>query len=78
MSFQALIQALIPDPSKNSKEKMIEGCQIFFPDTVFFDRGKIDFIAMMDKDFCLSKIKSTEYKKLPPLDTRKQLEVIIQ
>ena len=26
MSFQALIQSLIPDPSKNPKEKMIEGC----------------------------------------------------
>ena len=33
---------------------------------------------MMDKDFCLSMVKSTEYKKLPPLDTRKQLEATIQ
>ena len=77
MSFQALILALIPNPFKNPKEKMIEGCQIFFPDTIFFDRGKIDFIALMDKDFCLSMNKSTEYKKLAPLDTRKQLEVIV-
>ena len=74
MTFQALIQSLIPNPAKNPKEKLIEGCQIFFPDTVFFDRGKIDFIAMMDRDFCLSMTKSYEHKKLAPLDLRKSLE----
>ena len=32
----------------------------------------------MDKDYCLSMIKSYEHKKLSPLDTRKSLEAIVQ
>ena len=54
MTFQNLIHNLIPNPAEDYKEKMIEGCQIFLPDTVFFEKGKI-VICAMDKDFCLAK-----------------------
>ena len=54
LSFQQFVTSLIPNPAEDYKEKMIEGCQIFFPDTVFFEKGKL-VICGMDKDFCLSK-----------------------
>jgi len=44
---------MIPD-TNDPKEKMIKGCQVFFPETVFFSKSKIDFIAANDKDMCLS------------------------
>ena len=31
----------------------------------------------MDKDYCLSMIKSTDQKKLTPLETRKQIETLV-
>jgi len=48
-SFTQFIKDLIPD-SNQTKEKMIKGCQIFFPETVFFKDGKVDFITGIDKD----------------------------
>jgi len=48
-----MIQDLIPNPS-NPKERMIKGCQVFVPETIFFKDGKIDFLTAIDKDFCLS------------------------
>ena len=47
---------------------MIEGCQIFLPDTVFFERGKA-VICAMDKEFCLAK----DTKKPGPLAVRQHL-----
>ncbi len=52
--FQDLIWNLIADP-QSAKEKMIKGCQVFMPETVFFkDDGKLDFVTTMDRDCCLS------------------------
>ena len=69
MNFQTLIHNLIPNPAEDYKEKMIEGCQIFLPDTVFFEKGKI-VICGMDKDFCLIK----DSKKPSTLAVRKHLD----
>lgn len=69
MSFQNLIFELIPNPVQDYKEKMIEGCQLMFPDTVFFDRGKL-VICTMDRDYCISK----ENRKLTILQVRKLLD----
>ena len=52
--FPDLVKALIPD-SSNTDEKLIRGCQIFLPETVFFaNDGRVDFCTSLDKDFCLS------------------------
>ena len=51
---------------------MIEGCQIFFPETVFFEKGKI-VICGMDKDYCLSK----DTKSTGPLAARKYLDAAV-
>ena len=43
--FLWLLRNLIPNP-ENPKEKMIKGCQIIFPDTVFFLKdGRIDCLV---------------------------------
>lgn len=49
---------MIADPTSQT-ERMIKGCQVFMPETVFFKddggkAGKIDFITSMDRDFCLT------------------------
>jgi hypothetical protein len=36
------------------KERMIKGCQIFLPETVFFKDGRIDYLTQIDKDLCLA------------------------
>ena len=56
MQFKDFIKSLIPNPKDNPKEKMIKGCQVFFPDTLFFEKGKPSFIVQNDKDFCLAKV----------------------
>jgi hypothetical protein len=60
---------LIPDPN-NPRERLIKGCEIFMPDTVFFREGKIDFVAQNDKEFCLSFDTKT---KLTLFEVRKSL-----
>ena len=50
-------------PRENTKEKLISGCEVFFPDTVFYEKGVPKFIAMNDRDFCLSKWNEHEEKK---------------
>ena len=37
-TFYDLVKDLIPDQN-NAKERMIKGCQIFMPETVFFKEG---------------------------------------
>ena len=37
MSFHMLIKELLPRPSTNPKEKMISGCEVTFPETLFFE-----------------------------------------
>ena len=72
LNFQQLVTGLIPNPAEDYKEKMIEGCQLFFPDTVFFEKGKI-VICGMDKDFCLIK----DAKRPTALAVRKHLDTQI-
>ena len=67
-------------PRENTKEKLLSGCEIFFPDTVFYEKGAPKFIAMNDKDYCLSKFNEHEEKKpmLPnPQDLFPKLHKII-
>ena len=37
MPFHKLIKELVTKPKENTKEKMIQGCEVFFPDTLFFE-----------------------------------------
>lgn len=66
MLFPDLVKALIPDPL-NPDEKLIRGCQVFLPETVFFaSDGRVDFCTALDKDCCLifePKIKALNIKK---------------
>ena len=55
MPFHMLIHELIAKPKENPNEKMIAGCEVFFPDTLFFERGAPKFVAHNNKDGCLSK-----------------------
>lgn len=44
------MEHLLP-PSE--KESAVKGCELIFPDTVFFNQGKAKMIIKMDKDYCL-------------------------
>jgi hypothetical protein len=63
-SFRNLVRDLCPDP-QNSKEKLIKGCQVMIPETVFFREGKPEFFSITDKDQCMA------------LDTKIKLESIL-
>lgn len=52
-TFFDLIKDLIPNP-EHSKERMIKGCQIFMPETVFFKEGQLEYSTVNDKDLCLA------------------------
>ena len=66
MPFHMLIHELIAQPAKNPKEKMISGCEVFFPDTLFFEKCEPKFIACNDKDFCMAMWNGNEDKKVTP------------
>ena len=63
MPFHVLIQELMTKPKENPNEKVLSGCEIFFPDTVFYEYGVPKFIAMNDKDYCLAKWNENEESK---------------
>ena len=44
-----------------------KGCEIIFPDTVFFKAGKPKLIVRCDKDFCLTSMRNPEKLKLPAI-----------
>ena len=46
-SFMWLLEHLLPP------NDMIKGCELIFPDTVFFEKGKAKVIIKMDKEWCL-------------------------
>ena len=46
-NFLWLLEHLLPP------NDMIKGCELIFPDTVFFEKGKAKVIIRMDKEFCL-------------------------
>lgn len=47
-----LLEHLLPP------NEMIKGCELIFPDTVFFEKGKAKVIIRMDKEFCLQANKN--------------------
>ena len=49
--FQWLMQHLLPINEK------IRGCELIFPDTVLFHRGKPKVIIRNDKEYCLMAVK---------------------
>ena len=49
--FQWLMQHLLPINDK------IRGCELIFPDTVLFHRGKPKVIIKNDKEFCLLPVR---------------------
>ena len=51
--FQWLMEHLLPPQSDKFK-----GCEIIFPDTVFFVKAKPKLIIKTDKDFCLTAIRN--------------------
>jgi hypothetical protein len=52
--FMWLIEHLLPFSER------IKGCELIFPDTIFFKNGKPHMVVKMDKDYCLTSLKSGE------------------
>lgn len=57
-----LIHELIAKPKENPKEKMLSGCEVFFPDTLFFRNQQASYIVMNDKDYCLTRSNDDDKK----------------
>ena len=74
LDFFELVRKLIPDVN-NPKEKLIKGCSVIMPETVFFREGKIELILQNDREFCLSQDTKTKYT---PLEVRKRLPDIVE
>ncbi|CDW81558.1 UNKNOWN [Stylonychia lemnae] len=70
MKFSKLIQCMLPPNEK------IKGCQVLFPDTVFFGHGKPQFIAKCDKEGCLMVIQ--QQSKLALQDIRQKFSTIVR
>lgn len=64
----------MPDIS-DANERLIKGCQVYLPETVFYNDGRIDFVATIDKDCCLALDTKL---KLQNLEIRKKLEEIVK
>jgi hypothetical protein len=52
--FKDIVRLLVADPS-DPKGKLIRGCQVFIPETVFFNEdGRVDFLTTTDRDCCVA------------------------
>ena len=54
-----LIESLLP------KESGFKGCEVVFPETVFFENKRPKMIVKMDKEFCLTSIRNPKKISLP-------------
>jgi hypothetical protein len=50
--FLWLMEQLLPPSDK------IKGCELVFPDTVFFEKGKPKVLIKSDKDLCLTSVRA--------------------
>ena len=67
MPFDMLIKYLMAKPTKeNTKEKMLSGCEVFFPDTLFFEKDVPAFRTKTDNDGCLAKWNDNDENKPMP------------
>ena len=69
----SLVQELIPNP-KHPNERMIKGCQILVPETVFYDEGRIEFMTASDRENCIAFDVKT---KLVNQDVLKKLKELV-
>ena len=72
-NFMSLVQELIPNP-KHPNERMIKGCQILVPETVFYDEGRIEFMTASDRENCIALDVKT---KLVNQDVLKKLKELV-
>lgn len=70
LSFSKLIEYMLPPNEK------VKGCQVLFPDTVFFGHGKPQFIAKCDREGCLMIIQ--QQSKLALQDIRQKFSTIVR
>ena len=68
ITFAKLVEFMLPPNEK------IKGCQVLFPDTVFFGHGKPQFIAKNDKEGCMMIIQQAN--KLALQDIRQKFSTI--
>jgi len=47
-----------------------KGCELIFPDTVFFSKGKPSILIRSDKDFCLTAVKGSSKKGIEQRNNR--------
>ena len=59
LPFDMLIHELIPDPTRDPREVNLKGCQIFMPETLFFEKGRPVWLAQTKKhSYYLTKVNS--------------------
>ena len=58
-----MVRDLATDQSK-SVDRLIRGCQVFIPETLFVKEGKFDFILQLDRDFCMNIDPKTKLTNL--------------
>ena len=54
-TFHWLLERLLPSHTDKFK-----GCELIFPETVLFNKGKPTMLLKSDKEFCLVAIKSSK------------------
>jgi hypothetical protein len=61
--FRELVSGLIPNP-KLTQERMIKGCQVAFPDTIFFsNEGLAELVVSNDKEMCMANDQKIKLSK---------------
>lgn len=77
LSFCDLVRMLIADPT-HPTERMIRGCQVLMPETVFINKtdGKIELMTALDRDRCLTI--DTKTRLSDPIKVREKLQTVTQ
>ena len=70
MPFHMLIHSLIPDVRGDPREVRIKGCQIFLPETLFFENGRPIWMAYTEREQFLSKINYAGQQEATIQNTR--------
>ena len=77
MPFHKLLKELVTKKKDGVKELMIQGCDVLFPDTLFFENAQPSFLIQNDREGCLSIWN--EDKPLPNItDLLSKIEKIVK
>jgi hypothetical protein len=61
--YRELVNGLVPNP-RLPQERMIKGCQVLMPDTVFFNNeGLAEMVVSNDKEYCMANDQKIKLSK---------------